>query len=91
MLPYNGNPDIPDKEYYVTGTNNYTRYLVNNLCTCNNLAGLTVSLDGYFISISIAKWCLEEMISVVRSITADWKEMLLTSYVNKKTSAKKNV
>ena len=37
MLPCNGKPDSPDNEYYIAGTDEYTKYFVNNFLRYNKL------------------------------------------------------
>ena len=44
-LPYTGKLDIIDVEankYYVTGTDNYTKYLVNSFCKFNKIKGCNI-------------------------------------------------
>ena len=74
-VPHNGKPDSPDNEYYVTGTDEYTKYLVNNFLRYNKLKGRNISLDRHFTSITLAQWCLEKRISTVRTMRTDRKEM----------------
>ena len=115
-LPYNGKPDRPDNEYYVTGTDEYTKYLVTKFLVHNKIAGRNISLDRYFTSVTLAKWCLEKRISIVGTMKigrmgipkemialtdreekstkycySEDNKILLTSYVDKKASGKKNV
>ena len=54
-LPYNCKPDSPDNEYYVTGSDEYTKYLVNNFVRYNKLTERNISLDSYFTSITLAQ------------------------------------
>ena len=74
-LPYNGKPDSPDNEYSITGTDEYTKYLVNNLMRCNKLTGRNISLDCYFASITLVQWCLEKKISIVGTMRTDRKRI----------------
>ena len=49
-------------EYYVTGTDNYTKYLVENvICVgrVNVLRGCNISLDRFLTSVGIVDWLLE--------------------------------
>ena len=39
MLPYNSKADSCDNEYYVTGSDEYTKYLVNYFLRHNKLTG----------------------------------------------------
>ena len=72
-LSYNGKPDSPDNEYYVTGTDEYLRYLVNNFLSNNKLTGRNISLGRYFTSVTLAQWCLEKKISIVGTVRTDRK------------------
>ena len=55
-LPYAGKPEEGTNRYYITGTDNYTKYLVENSLRIVGVAGLrgrNISLDRYFTSLSI--------------------------------------
>ena len=115
-LPYNGKPNRPENKFYLTGTDKYTKYLVNNFLRYNKIAGRNISLDRYFTSVTLEKWRLEKRVSIIGTMRTDREEiskemkelenheeklikfcysednkMLLTSYVDKKSSRKKNV
>ena len=69
-LPYAGKPEVLDKEnsatsYYVTGTDEYTKYLVNDFSTVTNMSGCNISMDRYFTSVPLAQWCSERNITIV--------------------------
>ena len=52
-LPYAGKPEvIRANDYYVTGCNEYTKWLVNNFQIYGTLQGRNISLDRYFTSIT---------------------------------------
>ena len=72
-LSYNGKPDSPDNEYYVTGTDEYLKYLVNNFLSNNKFTGRNISLGRYFTSVTLAQWCLEKKISIVGTMRTDRK------------------
>ena len=72
-LPYAGKPDTLGSEYYVTGTDEYTKYLVDKFSLYGSLEGRNISLDRYFTSVSIAEWCLAEKISIVGTMRLDRK------------------
>ena len=59
-LPHNGKPDSPDNEYYVTRTDEHTKYLVNNFLRYNKLTGRNISLDSCFRSIAFAQMVFRE-------------------------------
>ena len=68
-LPYTGKPDVIDDEankYYVTGTDNFTKYLVNSFCKFNKMKGYKIPMDRYFTLVSLAKWASENTIRLDR-------------------------
>ena len=71
-LRYNGKSDSPDNEYYIRGADEYTKYLVNKFLRYNKLKGRNMSLDRYFISITLIQWCLEKK-SIVGTMRTDKK------------------
>ena len=73
-LPYGGKPSEPGSKFYVTGTDNYTIYLVENTIQIGGktvLRGKNISLDRYFTSLSIAEWLQERNISVTGTLRKD--------------------
>ena len=81
-LPYSGKPDSSDNEYYVTGIDEYTKYLVNSFLRYNKLTGRNIWLDRCFTSIMLAHWCMEKKLSIVgtmrtnrRGIPKEMKEL----------------
>ena len=77
-LPYAGKPEILDKEnpatsYYVTETDEYTKYLVNGFSTVANMSGCNISMDRYFTSIPLAQSCLERNITIVGTMQLNQK------------------
>ena len=77
-LPYAGKPEVLDKEnpatsYYVTVTDEYTKYLVNGFSTVANMSGCNISMDRYFTSVPLAQWCLERNITIAGTMWLDWK------------------
>ena len=73
-LPYAGKPDvIGANDYYVTGCNEYTKWLVNNFQIYGTLQGQNISLDRYFISVTLAEWCLERNVTIVGTLKSDRK------------------
>ena len=56
--------DVPN-EYYVSGTDNYTKYLVKNVTRVgrvNVLRDCNISLDRSLTTVGIADWLLERNI-----------------------------
>ena len=77
-LPYAGKPEVLDKEnpatsYYATGTDEYTKYLVNGFSTVANMSGCNISMNRYFTSVPLAQWCLERNIAIVGTMRLDRK------------------
>ena len=75
-LPYAGKPDEMCEEsmkYYVTGTDEYTKYLVNNFSNYNSIIGCNISMDRYFTSVTIARWALEKGFTIVGTMRLDRK------------------
>ena len=77
-LPYAGKPEVLDKEnpatgYYVTGTDEYTKYLVNGFSIIANMSGCSISMDRYFSSVPLAQWCSERNITIVVTMGLDGK------------------
>ncbi len=73
-LPYAGKPEEGANEYYVTKTDNYTKYLVENtirIAGTASLRGRNISLDRYFTSLTIADWLLEKDITITGTLRKD--------------------
>ena len=60
-------------DYYVTGCDEYTKWLVNNFQIYGTLQGRNISLDRYFTSVTLAEWCLERNITIVGTLKSDRK------------------
>ena len=62
-LPYAGKLEKvegPVANHYITGTNEYSKYLINKLSAYRNPQGINISIDCYFTSFSLATWVLEK-------------------------------
>ena len=71
-LPYAGKPEeITDDSEYVTGTDNYTKYLVEGLEQHVNLQGRNISMDRYFTSMTISEYSLDKGMTVVGTMRSD--------------------
>ena len=55
-LPYAGKPEIEGTEFYITGTDEYSVYLVDKLSSHVDITGRNLSLDRYFTSVTIAHY-----------------------------------
>ena len=95
--PYGGKPEETNEEtekYYVTGTDNFTKYLVEEFSRVNSLEGCNISMDRYFTSVQLARWALEKKFTIVgtmkldrKGIPKDFKDMssreeLSTSFIH---------
>ena len=77
-LPYAGKPEVPEgnaAKYYVTGTDAYTQYLVNEISNYSSIQGGNISLDRYFTFVSLAKWALEKKFTIEGTMRHDRKEI----------------
>ena len=46
-------------KYYIAGTDEHSRYLINELSVSCNFQGINISMDCYFTLVSLATWALE--------------------------------
>ena len=67
-VPYAGKPTSENGPYYVEGTENYVKYLVNETKQNVSLKGRNISTDRLYTSIALANWLLENNISTVRTL-----------------------
>ena len=75
-LPYAGKPEKvegPAVKYYITGTDEYSKYLINELYVYCNFQGINISMDRYFPSVSLATWALQKNITAVGAMKHDRK------------------
>ena len=63
----------PAAKYYITGTDEYSKYLINKLSLHCNLQRINIPIDRYFTSISLTTWALEKNITIVGTIKYDRK------------------
>ena len=78
-LPYAGKPEKvegPDAKYYITGTDEYSKYLIDELPVYCNLQGINISMNRYFTSVSLSTWASEKNITIVGSMEHDQKDIL---------------
>ena len=59
-LPYAGKPEVEGSEFYVTGTDECSVYLVDKLSSHVDTNGRNVSMDRYFTSVTIAHYLNEK-------------------------------
>ena len=77
-LPYAGKPDDLNGDagkYYITGTDQYSKYLTENLNKFNSIKGCNVSMDCYFTSITLADWATSHNFSFVGTMRLDRKDI----------------
>ena len=80
-LPYAGKPEILEGDavkYYITGTDEYSKYLVNGLSALCKIQRINISMNQYLTSVSLASWALEKNITgtnVVGTMQHDHKGM----------------
>ena len=67
-LPYTGKPEFVGgngAKFYITGTDEYTKYLVNGLSHYISIQGCNISMDCYFTSVFLAEWALQKKFTIV--------------------------
>ena len=67
------NTDGPAAKYYLTETDEYTKYLVNEFSAYNSIQGCNIPMDCYFISVSLGAWVLGNKFTIVGTIHHDRK------------------
>ena len=75
-LPYARKPEDLNNEaskFYITGTDEYSRYLVENFNHFNSIKGCNISMDRYFTLITLANWVTTKLFSIVGTICLDRK------------------
>ena len=75
-LPYAGKPEDRDEgnpllKYYVAGTDDYSKYLVQGFCNHNDISGCNISMDRFFTSITLAQWSNERNFTIVGTMRLD--------------------
>ena len=62
---YSGKPEGDPNKYYISGTEKYIQYLVNQLASYHDIRGRNISMDRIYSSLSVANWLLEKGITMV--------------------------
>ena len=70
-IVYHGKPVGEPSTYYVTGTDNYTNYLVDKILVHKSLKGRNISMDRRYTSVAIARWLLEKDITMIGSLQSN--------------------
>ena len=77
-VPYAGKPEVtegPASKYYVTGMDEYIKYLVNETSKHNSIEGSNILMNRYFTSVSLAEWALEKKVTIVGTMRHNRKCM----------------
>ena len=69
--PYDGKLQSGDGPYYTGKTENYTKYLVNEIEKHRSLKGRNISTDRLYTSISLAIWVLSRDITTVGTLNTN--------------------
>ena len=72
-LPYAGKPEVEVSEFYVTGTDEYSLYLVDKLSSNVDITGRNVSVDRYFTTVTITHYLKEKKMTLVGTMSANKK------------------
>ena len=64
-LLYAGKPEMEGSEFYLTATDECSKYLVDKLFSHVNITGRNVSMDRYFTSVTIAHYLKEKKMTLV--------------------------
>ena len=75
-LPYAGKPEDGDAgnpllKYYVTGIEDYSKYLVQGFCNHNDISGCNISMDHFFTSVTLAQWNNKRNFTIVGTMRLD--------------------
>lgn len=70
-IVYSGKPVEEPNEYYVAGTIEYIKRLVDTLSKHQRLAGRNISMDRLYTSFEVADWLLQKKITMVGTIQAN--------------------
>ena len=68
---YAGKPADEYGPYYISGTENYVKDLVQNLAKHVSLQGRNISMDRLYTSIPLAKWLLTQDMTSVGTLTSN--------------------
>ena len=75
-MAYAGKPEVVGgnkAKFYITGTDEYTKYLVSGLSRYTSIEGCDISMGRYFTSVFLAKWVLQKKFTIVGTIRHDRK------------------
>ena len=62
------NTDSPAVKYYMTAANENTKYLLNELSSCNSIQRCNISMNHYFTLVSLAAWALKNKSTIAEAM-----------------------
>ena len=65
--------EVTTAKYYITRTDESSKYLINELPVYCNFQGINISMDCYSTSVSLATWTLKKNITIVGTMKHDRK------------------
>ena len=71
VYPHTGKPTEEPNEYYVKGTINYIKKLIEKLEKFQNIRGRNISMDRLYTSFEIADWLLNRCITMIGTIMSN--------------------
>ena len=69
--PYASKPEQGDGPYYISATEDYVKYLVNETEKDTSLQGRNISTDRLYTSIPLANWLLDKNITTVGTLNTN--------------------
>ena len=75
-LTYAGKPDLVCRngaKFYITDTDEYTKYLVKGISCYTSIQGCNISMDRYFKSGFLSEWALRKKFTIVGTMRHDRK------------------
>ena len=72
-ITYTGKPEVEVSEFHVTGTDEYSLYLVDKLSGHVDITSRNVSMDRYFTSVTITHYLKEKKMTLVGTMSANKK------------------
>ena len=75
-LLYAGKPEDLSgdaSKYHISGTDEYTKYLVNEVSRHNSIQGCNISMNRYFTSVTLVEWTLDRNFTIVGTMRHDRK------------------
>ena len=70
-IAYAGMPTGIPSEYYLSGTDEYMKALINRLSLAVSIQGRNLSIDHFYTSIDLARWCLDKKVTLVGTMQSN--------------------